>query len=565
MAKLKSIKINTNMVPLYDIEVEDNHNFVVNGGVVVKNSEQYLSRESLCVLSSINCEKFSIDPEIYNIELCKIAESVNRFLDNVNTCELEYLTYATPHQKLAIESLRRTGAGYTNMAGWLFKDSLIYGTQKANKAIEEFTKTYNYHLYDSSIRLGKEKGSFGLFNRGKLEKSPFIQRMMKLGLKFEALRNVTLSSIAPSGTLSLMFRDNVMSYGIEPAFGMYYWKRTRMSGKYAYYFCVPHIVREVYQKAGYEIPIKSDTIEDTWDGSLGKPIAEFIEQHKKDVGIEFHNATEISPFDKLDCMARVMKWIDSSISVTYMLPEDTNWKDVYKFIMEAYEKGVKSIAAFPDRKMYGIIAYEPFKELAMKLKDEGVNLHVQNFDDEELEALNMSKEEIQLHVNNAPKRLGTLEADIYSITVGGDKFVIVIGLQNGVPYEIFGGDMNGFNIKRKTLKGSITRLSKGKYALEIGDLIIDDFSEKFTPVEKLLFRSASLMLRHGIPIEHIVEQFQKATEDMTSLTSAICRVLKKYISDGQKVTGRQCPSCSGELVYHAGCTKCTMCPFSGCD
>ena len=177
----------------------------------------------------------------------------------------------------------------------------------------------------------------------------------------------------------------------------------------------------------------------------------------------------------------------------------------------------------------------------------------------------MSKEEINLHTKDAPDRLQTLEADIYSVTVQGEKFVIVVGLQNGVPYEIFGGEMNGFNIKKKSMKGKIEKLSRGKYALEFGDVIIEDFSQQFSPVEKVLFRSASLMLRHGIAIEHMVEQFQKSTEDMTTLTSAICRVFKKYISDGQQVTGRTCPACSGALIYHAGCVKCSQCDYEGCD
>src|SRR5690606_11799283 len=141
------------------------------------------------------------------------------------------------------------------------------------------------------------------------------------------MRNVTCSSIAPTGTLSLMFRDLVMSYGIEPAFGMYYWKRTRIEGQYTYYFNVPRAVREVFEKANCPIPMNSDSIKDTWDGSKGLPIAKFIEDNKSKLGIKFKNATEISPFSKLELMSRVMKWIDSSISVTYLLPENTDWKD----------------------------------------------------------------------------------------------------------------------------------------------------------------------------------------------------------------------------------------------
>ena len=103
-------------------------------------SEQYLSRESLCVLASINAGKFSTTEFEYKKELETIGESVNRFLDNVNECELRYGTYATPHQKLAIQQLRRTGAGYTNLVEWLFNQNEAYGSKEGNDKVENFTK-----------------------------------------------------------------------------------------------------------------------------------------------------------------------------------------------------------------------------------------------------------------------------------------------------------------------------------------------------------------------------------------------------------------------------------------
>lgn len=531
-------------------------------------SEQYISRDGLCVLSSANCEKFSIKPEEYKNQLEIIGQSINRFLDNVNECEFRYETYASPLQKIGIEKMRRTGAGVTNIAAWLFKNNASYGSEKSAELMEKFMEAYTYSLYKHSINLGKEKGSFGMFNQEKLERSPFIKRMKKLGLEFNTLRNVTLVSIAPVGTLSLMFRDAVMSYGIEPAFGMYYWKRTRMKGNYTYYFIVPSIVRKAFKDAGFEIPMNSDIIQDDWQGSKGKPIADFIEENKKKIGVDFKCATDIKPIDKLELMARVMKWVDSSISVTYMLPEDSTWKDVYNFILAAHEKEVKSIAAFPDKKMYGIISFIPFKDLATKLKNENVFMHPQNFSDEELSQLSMSREDIVLNTTNAPKRQESLDADIHSITVNKEKFIIVVGLQNGCPYEVFGGKMNGLKIEMesKHLKGKITKVKKGQYSLEFEEAIIKDFSKQFTPVEKILFRSLSLMLRHGIPIEYIVDQLSKASDDMLSISAATCRVLKKYIKDGQKVVGRTCPNCGSlDLFYFNGCVQCSSCSYSACN
>lgn len=530
-------------------------------------SEQYLSRESLCVLSSINMGRFSVENEVE--ELSIIGPSINRFLDNVNECEIYYETYATPHQKLAIQKLRRTGAGITNLAAWLFKQNLVYAEPDTNEATEGFMKIFAYYLWKSSIDLGKEKGNFGLFKKEKFIQSPFIKRMMKEfpDLHFDTCRNSNVGSIAPTGTLSLMFSDLILSYGIESAFWIYFWKRTRMGGLYEYYFNVPHIVREIFAKAGFPIPMESDSIKDDWAGTNGKPIVEFIEKHMKEVGLKFQHSTLIDPIKKLDMMGKVMKWVDSSISTTFMLPEKSNWKDVYEFILDAWKKEVKSIAAFPDKKMYGIVSFMPFRDLAFKLKEEGIMIHAQNFTAQEAEELHIANENIVQSI--APKRPKELEADFYVVTVKGERFIMGVGLLNGAPYEIFGGHMNGngLNFKFQHKRGKILKQKSGVYVAEIGEDLEADFSKVFNPIEKSLFRSLSTSLRHGVPVKFMVEQLQKAEDDMLSIASATARVLKKYIENGEVVTGVQCPQCKniGTIIYKDGCNECTTCGYSKCN
>jgi ribonucleoside-diphosphate reductase alpha chain len=537
-------------------------------------SEQYLSRDSLCVLASINCGRFSTIPTVYIHQLETIGESITRFLDNVNECELVYQTYATPHQKLAIQKLRRTGAGVTNIAAWLFNKNLAYGTQEANDAFEDFMRIYNYWMYVTGEKLGKEKGNFGLFEVEKWKKAPFVSRIIHDSKKISETygtplftanhaRNVTHSSVAPTGTLTLMFRDTAFSYGIEPAFFLYYWKRTRMGGKYEYYFNVPNVVRECFSKAGFPLPMESDTIKDDWDGRRGKPIADFIEKNKEKAGINFKTSTEITAMEKLQFMSQVMKWVDSSISVTYMLPEESTWKDVYAFIIEAHKKEVKSIAAFPDKKMYGIVSQTPFRSLATTLQSQGVQIHHQNFSDDEIKELNLSRETTASTTKSAQKRLQTLDADIYVVTVKGEKFCIIVGLQNGVPYEMFGGHLNGLGFKFSHKKGKISKVKKSHYSLEFDDIHIEDLGKQFTPTEQIMFRLTSTSLRHGVPLSFIVDQLQKATQDITSMGHAAARCLKKYIKDGEKVH-KSCPSCGNELIFLEGCVSCSGCGFSRC-
>ena len=462
-----------------------------------------------------------------------------------------------------------------------FKQNLEYGSKEGNKAISNFTQRFNYHLYKGSIELGKEKGSFGLFNREKFEKSPFIKTMMKLGLVFETMRNCTCSSIAPTGTLSLMFQDLVMSYGVESSFGLYNWKRTRMAGQYDYYFCVPHVVREFFENAGYPIPMQSDTIKDTWDGKYGKPIAAFIDEHREKIGIKFKEATAISPFDKLDLMSEMMKSIDSSISVTYMLPENTDWQDIYDFILLAHKKGVKSIAAFPDRKMYGIVSQIPFRDLAAKLKSEGVEIHNQNFTEEEikeLDALLKTQSTTCGAINSSgncndfvTKRPKTLPCDVHHVKVTKklDKvrtfdFLVMVGLINSnQPYEVF--CMENGHLDKSCTKGEVQKLARGKYNLVFDDgTEIKNITKNNTETEDTITRLTSCLLRHGVPVNYIVDQLEKVEGDMLCFSKGIVKALKKYIQDGTVVTGQSCPLCGKDtLVRNEGCCAC-VCGYSKC-
>ncbi len=527
-------------------------------------SEQYLSRDSLCFLASQNAGRFSSEPKKFEAEQETIGCSVNRFLDNAISAELAGHTYATPLQKLANQKLRRTGAGFTNMGAWLFKQGLVYGTPEATEAVRWYTERFNYHLYRSSIETGREKGSFGLFNREKLERSPFIKRMVNLGLEFDALRNVTCSSIAPTGSLSLMFRREVMSYGAEPGFGLYYWKRTRISGQYEYYFCVPAVVRDVLKDNGISLPIESDTVKDTWDGQIGKPVAKIIDEAAAWLGLAFKPATEVTPFEKLDMMAAMMESVDSSISITYLLPENTKPKDVYEFILAAHKRGVKSVAAFPDRQMYGIVSFEPFRDLAERLQSQGVEIHAQNFSEEELAHLGKNARVAALARSEAPKRPQELPCEIHLAKLGGEPYTVLVGLLGGTPYEVM--VVKSHATRHET--GTLTKVKRGQYQLvsKKGDVLIANVGENCGPDLEALTRLVSTALRHGTPIQFVAGQLLKVSGGLQSVARCLGRTLKKYITDGTKVAGETCTSCGAEnsLVHEGGCSTCSLCLTSKC-
>lgn len=526
-------------------------------------SEQYLSKDSLCILSSINMEKFSTNPEQYEEELQIIAPSINRFLDNVNEYELQNKTYASVGQKIAIEKLRRTGAGLTGLHGWLFKNNCDYGSPEGNKAASKFVNRYNYYLYKNSIQLGKERGSFGLFNRKKLENSPFIQHMMEQGLKFTHLRNCTCSSIAPTGTLSLMFRGMIMSYGVEPSFAMYFWKRTRISGKYEYYFCVPSIVIEKFKEAGINIPIDGCVIKDTIDGKYGKDIAKFIDDNKDKVNIKFTGSTNINVGDKLELMSILAKDIDSSISTTYMLPEGSKWQDTYNLYIDAWKKELKSITVYQDKKMYGVVSFIPFKELAENLISNNIQIHPTNFSEEEYQELYNQPKAV-----DKTRRPKELPCDVHHISVDKTEYFVLVGLwSDGTPYEIFAGK-NGC-LSRKIKTGKIIRKKKNFYKFEdeFGDTELAPITTVMSDMEETISRLTSGLLRSGADMNFIVDQLEKVggnRDELHNFGKCLARALRKHYIPDNTPTGEKCPECNGNLVRISGCPTCS-CGYSKCN
>jgi ribonucleoside-diphosphate reductase alpha chain len=106
-----------------------------------------------------------------------------------------------------------------------------------------------------------------------------------------------------------------------------------------------------------------------------------------------------------------------------------------------------------------------------------------------------------------------------------------------------------------------------KYGEEKDPTIVKDIVKVFeNPTQSEFTRILSLALRHGSPIQYVVEQLQKDEEsDMYSFSKVIARVLKNYIKEGTKVTGKTCSNCgSSNLVFQEGCSVCLDCSNSKC-
>jgi ribonucleoside-diphosphate reductase alpha chain len=144
---------------------------------------------------------------------------------------------------------------------------------------------------------------------------------------------------------------------------------------------------------------------------------------------------------------------------------------------------------------------------------------------------------------------------------------------DGKPYEVLGGANKIVDLPKTAKKGNIEKVvlakDNARYDLVVGDLVIRDVVKVFDNANHSAFtRLLSLSMRHGAPINYVVEQMQKDLDsDMFSFARCIARVLKQYVPDGTKVSGKKtCNDCgSQDLIYQDGCVSCSTCGWSKCS
>jgi len=185
-----------------------------------------------------------------------------------------------------------------------------------------------------------------------------------------------------------------------------------------------------------------------------------------------------------------------------------------------------------------------------------------------------NRTEGEIKSTQAPKRPVELDCDIHHANIKGDGWIILVGLLNGKPYEVMGGLSKHVEIPKSYKDGTLIKnprkVVNSRYDLKFGEtgkeILIKDIVSVFdNPNEGSLTRMLSLSLRHGVPIQYIIEQLQKDKHsDMFSFSKVVSRVIKKYIEDGVAGAG-VCDNCkSKELIYQAGCPVCKDCGYSKC-
>lgn len=292
--------------------------------------EQPLPPYGACLLGSINLAKlihhpFENDAALDMAELERLTATAVRMMDNA----IDVSRFPLPAQQTEARAKRRIGLGVTGLADALIFCRQRYGSPDSIALIKTWLAAISHAAYRASVELAKEKGAFPLFDASEYLARPHVAALpddIRDGIARHGIRNALLTSIAPTGTISL-FADNVSS-GIEPVFA------------YSY-------SRKVLQPDGSK---REETVSDY-------AVRAFQTRFGADAALPayFVNAQTLSPSDHLTVQAAAQPFIDSAISKTINVPASISFEDFAHVYLEAYESGCKGCTTYRPNDVTGSV------------------------------------------------------------------------------------------------------------------------------------------------------------------------------------------------------------------
>lgn len=433
-----------------------------------------------------------------------------------------------------LEQGRRTGIGIMGLADMFAAVNIQYGSEESIELASEVQSVISTICYKTSIMMGDTRGHFPIWNRDLEKTHPFLSRIFDQLSKDTMLqydmygrRSIANLTIAPTGTISILCG---VSSGMEPVYNIYYERKVKVQtkeestsvdvlGDYWKTYFVIHPKFQEWYRINYP---NGDDLSTFSKDNLDKLI--LLSPYSNSC------AYQIDPLTKVDLQAALQFWICHSISNTTNLPKESTPEDVEKVYMQAYLTGCKGITAYVDGSREGVLSIN-------------------------------NDEEPEFNYHDAPKRPRDLPAELHQIKVKGDKYVAVIGLMNNKPYEIFCRRDDGDYAETT---GLVRKVRKRRFDYITEHNGIPNLQDEETLLYRVVTIFTSALLRHGAKPQFIIHAIDKFGLDMSSLVSAIQRVLKKYVADGTK-SHENCPECGEKLVYEGGCNICRTCGHSRCS
>jgi ribonucleoside-diphosphate reductase alpha chain len=488
--------------------------------------EQPLPPYGACLLGSINLAKLVRDPfetgaGVDETEIARLVATAVRMMDNV----VDASNFPLEAQAREAHDKRRIGLGVTGLADALLMCGLRYGSDAAAEQTESWLRAIARAAYLSSVGLAREKGPFPLFDADKFLASGTMQAMdedVRAAVAKHGIRNALLTSIAPTGTISL-YAGNVSS-GIEPVFA------------YSY-------TRKVLQKDG------SRTEEEVVDYAVQMWREKFGDAPLPD---HFVNAQTLPPEDHVKMQAAAQKWIDSSISKTINCPADIGFEAFKNVYMQAWDTGCKGCTTYRPNDVTGSVL--SVAETEDKVPGEGTAKATDGGD--------------VIYMSEPLDRPTELEGATYKLKWPDSNHAIYVTVNDIVlgghrrPFEVF---INSKNMEHFAWTVALTRMISAVFRRG-GDVsfVVEELKAVFDPrggawmngkyIPSILAAIGGVLERHMVSIDFLEAEGLGLKSDPTSQVVNL---------DGPKGPG--CPACGGyDMRMIEGCMTCGACGYSKC-
>ena len=485
--------------------------------------EQPLPPYGACLLGSINLAKLVEQPFDKNayLDVSQLEDLVStavRMMDNV----IEVSQFPLEAQKLEAKNKRRIGLGVTGLADALLMVGLRYGSDEAVKKTEKWMKTIALSAYKASINLAEEKGAFPLFDPEKFIVSGKMIQMdedVKQAVHKFGIRNALLTSIAPTGTISL-YAGNVSS-GIEPVFA-YSYKRKVLQNDGS------HVEEEVVD---YAVQL--------WRDKFGNaPLPDF-----------FVSAQNLTPADHVKMQAAAQKWVDSSISKTINCPEDISFDDFKEVYIQAYDIGCKGCTTYRPNEVTGSVLSAASEEKSASDQDANGDI---------------------IYMSEPLDRPSTLDGNTYKLKWPDSEHAIYVTINDIIvndkrrPFEVF---INSKNMEHFAWTVGLTRMISAVFRRG-GDVsfVVDELKAVFDPrggawvggkyIPSILAAIGGILEEHMMKIGFIKDSDKSLFHKSGEVTKVENLKLSRQ---------KSCTSCGQfDLQMIEGCMTCRSCGYSKC-
>jgi len=505
--------------------------------------EQPLPPYGACLLGSINLAALVRDPftpqaRLDLAELERLVPLAVRMLDNA----IDVSRFPLAEQTQEAKAKRRLGLGVTGLADALILCGARYGSAAAVELAAQWLKAIERQAYLASSVLAAEKGAFPLFDKEPYlagETVSALEEDVRAAIARHGIRNALLTSVAPTGTISL-FADNVSS-GLEPVFSFSYTRRVLM----------PDGSRKEEEVSDYAYRLFRRL------KGEGAPLPDY-----------FVDAQQLTPADHLVMQATVQKYVDSSISKTINIPADfpfERFKDVY---LQAYELGCKGCTTYRPNEVTGAVL-----ELR-KDKGKQAELPLPVPATATAKPADIYDAGGVVYMTQPLSRPEELPGKTYKIRWPENEHALYITINDIVqdgrrrPFEIF---INSKNMEHYAWTVGLTRMISAVFRRG-GDLsfVVEEMKAVFDPrggawmegryVPSLLAAIGDVIERHMVDIG-----FMPAKRSATPELNERKVVNLQPPEGGQRPRLAQCPKCGeAALIRVEGCDQCTSCDYSRC-